>query len=182
MTSQDYRIFVGAFPTGELAETIQSVREHFDPRTARIAPPHVTLAGTYWRNGPATQANEVETINRLERLPGRLQPFALHLGGIRVFPGRHPIIYLGVAITPELLEARKLLLDLLVQDKHTVFNPHLTLAMRLPKKHAALMIRELKDSPWDCQSWSAPLDHLRLMQRGPRDSAWRRIHTIPLLD
>jgi hypothetical protein len=43
----DYRIFVGAFPEGDLADRIQAVRLQHDARTARITAPHVTLAGTY---------------------------------------------------------------------------------------------------------------------------------------
>lgn len=41
----DYRIFVGAFPEGELAQQIQALSQQFDPVTTRISPPHVTLAG-----------------------------------------------------------------------------------------------------------------------------------------
>ena len=49
---QDYRIFVGAFLEGELANAVQAIRQQYDPVTARITPPHVTSAGTYWRSGP----------------------------------------------------------------------------------------------------------------------------------
>jgi hypothetical protein len=52
-TVGDSRIFVGAFPAGELAERIQAVRLRHDANTARITAPHVTVAGTYWRSGPA---------------------------------------------------------------------------------------------------------------------------------
>ena len=34
----DYRIFVGAFPTGDLADRIQAVRERHDAKTARTPP------------------------------------------------------------------------------------------------------------------------------------------------
>ena len=44
----DYRIFVGAFPGGDLGESIQAIRARYDPKTARITAPHVTLAGTYY--------------------------------------------------------------------------------------------------------------------------------------
>ncbi len=178
MTAQDYRIFVGAFPTGDLARDIQSVRERYDPVTARITPPHVTLAGTYWRSGPPTPASEAEAIRRLETLPGRLEPFELRLGGIRTFPGDRPVIFLGVEITPGLLEARRRLLDLLGQDKHRDFHPHLTLAMRLTASRASEMVRELENSPWHNQTFAAPIRELRLMQRGPQDPAWRCIHTV----
>jgi hypothetical protein len=57
-TEGDYRIFVGAFPEGEVAERIQAVRSRHDAKTARITAPHVTMAGTYWRRGPATPENE----------------------------------------------------------------------------------------------------------------------------
>ncbi|GAB4159035.1 MAG: hypothetical protein Fur0021_29490 [Candidatus Promineifilaceae bacterium] len=50
----DYRIFVGAFLTGELAAHMQQVRCRYDAVTAGITPPHVTVAGTYWRTGSPT--------------------------------------------------------------------------------------------------------------------------------
>ena len=62
MSRGDYRIFVGVFPTGDLADRIQGLREQCDPVTARITAPHVTLAGTYWRTGPATPENEPSRI------------------------------------------------------------------------------------------------------------------------
>lgn len=178
---QDYRIFAGAFPASGLAGEIQAIRERYDPPTARITPPHVTLAGTYWRSGLPTPANEAETIRRLEILPGQLPPFELHLGEVYVFAGPRPVVFLGVESTPELLAARRQLLDLLGQDKHHDFHPHLTLAMRLPANQANEMIRELRDSRWHKQSFFAPIYELRLMQRGPQDPAWRCIHTIRLL-
>ena len=62
MMPGDYRIFVGAFPTGDFVDRVQALRKQHDPKTARITPPHVTLAGTYWRQGPATRDNETESI------------------------------------------------------------------------------------------------------------------------
>ena len=67
----DYRIFVGAFLSGELHEGIQAVRQWYDAKTARITPPHVTLAGTYWRGGPATAENEAEAIAAWKRYAAR---------------------------------------------------------------------------------------------------------------
>src|SRR5512136_1599922 len=90
----DYRIFVGAFPTGELAERIQAVRLQHDAKTARITAPHVTMAGTYWRSGPATPENERDTIARLQNVQGRLQPFELALGGVESFLPFNNVIYL----------------------------------------------------------------------------------------
>lgn len=34
MTQGDYRIFVGAFPGGELAGRIQAMRQQYDPKTS----------------------------------------------------------------------------------------------------------------------------------------------------
>src|SRR5512138_3219208 len=130
--TERYRIFAGAFVTGELGEQIQAIRQQYDPVTARITPPHVTLAGTYWRSGPATVASEAEAIRRLEILPGILVPFELVLNGVRTFPGERPVVYMGVEVNKGLVEARNLLLGMFGMDKHNDFRPHLTLAMRLP--------------------------------------------------
>ena len=179
--TRDYRIFAGAFPEGELAEQIQELRLKYDRVTARITPPHVTLAGTYWRVGPATAKNEAEAIRRLEILPGILQPFELVLGGVRTFPGERPVVYLGIEINKGLIEARNLLLSMLGPDKHREFRPHLTLAMRLPWEKAWEMVNELQASEWNTQVHAAPINHLRLMQRGPQDKAWREIYRLSLV-
>lgn len=176
--ARDYRIFAGAFPDGELARRIQEVRQKYDPVTARVTPPHVTLAGTYWRAGAATPENEAEAIRRLEILPGILQPFDLILGGIHTFPGERPVVYLGVEINKGLIEARNLLLSMLGPDKHDDFHPHLTLAMRLPWDRAWEMVGELQGSELSVQRFTAPIRELRLMQRGPDDRAWRTIHRL----
>lgn len=178
MTTRDYRIFVGAFPASQLASDIQAIREQYDPPTARITPPHVTLAGTYWRSGPPTPTNEAEAIHRLETLSGRLAPFKLRLGGIHTFPGERPVVFLGVETTPDLLWVRRQLLDLLGSDRHHDFHPHLTLAMRLPADQADEMVRNLSGSRWNRQTFSAPIHELCLMQRGPQDAAWRCIHKV----
>ncbi len=183
--SNDYRIFVGAFLEGELAEQVQAVRQKYDPVTARITPPHVTLAGTYWRSGPATAENEAEAIRRMEILPGILLPFDLVLGssgpgGVKTFPGARPVVYLAVEINKGVIEARNLLLGILGMDKHADFRPHLTLAMRLNWDLAWQMVNDLQGSQWNTQQHVQRIRELRLMQRGPSDRAWRCIHTLKL--
>jgi 2'-5' RNA ligase len=179
--NQDYRIFVGAFPTGELAERIQAVREKYDPKTAAITPPHVTLAGTYWRSGQPTPENETATIELLKTLNGHIPAFSLRLGGVHVFQERHsPVIYLGLEVTPTILDARRTLLGVLGNDKHHDFHPHLTLAMRLEGAKAERMLSDLQDTEWANRHFDAPIQELRLMQRGPKDPAWREIASIDL--
>jgi len=179
-TAGDYRVFVGAFPTGELAECIQSVRLRHDAKTARITAPHVTLAGTYWRSGPATPDNERDTIARLQAVQDQLQPFELMLGGVESFLPFNNVIYLRVERTASLLAARKVLLDALGRDKERRYTPHLTLTMRLDKDKTQALLIELRRSDWHIGRWTVPLDHLWLMQRGPDDPAWRYIYRVSL--
>lgn len=174
----DYRIFVGAFPTGELAERIQQVREEIDSKTAVITAPHVTLAGTYWRNGTPTRAGAQGLIDKLEPLAGTLRSFDLHLGGIQTFGER--VIYLGVKPTDPMLAVRRALLNAIGQDKHRRFKPHLTLAMRLEQPAFAETLAQLRESEWENGRFTAPITELHLMQRGEDDPAWRSIYTIPL--
>jgi 2'-5' RNA ligase len=127
-----YRIFVGAFPTGELAERIQAVRVQHDAKTAQITAPHVTMAGTYWRSGPATPENECDAIARLQAVQRQLQPFELALSGVESFLPVNNVIYLRVERTTGLLAARKVLLDALGPDKERRYTPHLTLTTLAP--------------------------------------------------
>lgn len=174
----DYRIFVGAFLSGPLGKQIQAVRQQYDAKTAHITPPHVTLAGTYWRSGPATAENEAEVITHLEIVRTKIQPFDLILGGITSFP--QGVIYLDVVITEALIAARARLLEALGQDKHSHFVPHLTLAMRLSPAGNEQMLRELRQTDWHTAQWTARIEELRLMQRGREDRVWRVIHRFSI--
>jgi 2'-5' RNA ligase len=176
----DYRIFVGAFPTGDLARRVQALRQRQDVVTARITAPHVTLAGTYWRSGPATPENEAKTIARLQAVRDQAQPFELVLGGVGSFLPHARVIYLEVEPTAALLAARRALLDALGPDKHRRFVPHLTLAMRLGRRETRSLLAQLQLSEWHSGRWPVPIDHLWLMQRGPEDPAWRHIQRIDL--
>ncbi len=184
MPSRDYRIFIGAFPAGELAERLQAVQARYDPPTAHITPPHITLAGTCWRSGPATPDNEAALVARLQSVPRQIAPFELRLGGIYTFLlADHPVIYLGVELSPEVVAARRALLALLgdPERKPRRFTPHLTLAMRLNEAQAQRMVLELQASEWATGRWAAPIHELRLMQRGLNEPAWRAIAWVPLV-
>jgi 2'-5' RNA ligase len=184
--SGDYRVFVGAYPEGEIAAHIQALRERLDPTTARITPPHVTLVGAYWRNGPPLPENERPLIVRLQALDGKIPALRLLLGGIHTFPpAERPVIYLGMDLTPELQAARVALLQIAGADTHTKFVPHLTLAMRLPAGQARRALEELQQSEWHTSRHVAVIDELRLIliaQRGPEDPAWSCIARIKCAD
>lgn len=171
---------MGAFLAGDLAAQVQAVRKRYDPVTARITPPHVTLAGTYWRAGSPTPIQETATIARLKTLENNLACFDLLLGGIRTFPGAQPVVYLGVQVTSELLAVRRALLSVLGPDGHSEYAPHLTLAMRLDTAQAAAMIAELEQSEWHQRRVRTTVRALRLMQRGLADPVWRSIAVIEL--
>lgn len=179
-TPGDYRIFVGAFPDGALAETLQTLRRRYDPVTARITPPHVTLWGTQWRHGPPTPQQEAETIATLTRHQKNIPPFSLELGGIEAFEGG--VVYLAVRCSPELLVVRERLLQALGPDKHGQFMPHVTLAMRLDAAKTQAALAELRQSAWQTTPYIAPIQRLYLMQRGPSDPAWRAIFHFSLGD
>lgn len=174
----DYRIFVGAFLGGELAAEIQTLRERIDPVTASIAAPHVTLAGTYWRRGPATEENETVLIHRLQQHQKQMPPFTMELGGIRRFGDR--VLYLGVKPTRGLLAVREALLKVIGEDKHRRYTPHLTLAQRLDREALAAAEAALLPTKWEQERWRVPVSQLQLMQRGPDDAAWRKIAVLEL--
>ena len=176
----DYRIFVGAFPGGDLAERIQALRQRLDPVTARITPPHVTLAGTYWRRGPATPDNEAALIARLPAVGVAVAPFALELGGVASFLPHSRVVYLAAAATPPLLAAREALLAAIGRDTHRTFHPHMTLTMRLSQGQTQQALDELRRTPWHTERRQALIDHLWLMQRGPEDAAWRFVYRVEL--
>jgi len=174
----DYRIFVGAFPTGELAEQIQQVRQDVDSKTAKITGPHVTMAGVYWRNGKPTRAGAQGLIDKLDNLSSKLKAFDLELGGVQTFGER--VIYLGVKPTDPMLAVRRALINMIGEDKHRRFKPHLTLAMRLEQPAFDETLAKLRESEWENGRFTVPITELHLMQRGKNDSAWRSIHTIGL--
>jgi 2'-5' RNA ligase len=176
----DYRIFVGAFLTGELATAVQAIRQQYDKKTAEITAPHVTLAGTYWRTGKATPKNEAKLINKLETWLPKLNAFELQLGGIRTFGSR--VVYLDVEMTEALAAVRRTLLNVMGADKHRRFAPHLTLAMRLDEAAVEKMVAELRESEWHNGRYTQAINTLHLMQRGDDDPSWRTILSVPLAE
>ena len=174
----DYQLFIGAFPTGELADQIQRIRGEVDGKSITIVDPHVTVAGTYWRNGKATRAGAQGLIDRLDRLSPKLKSFELDMGGVYTFGKR--VIYLGVRPTDPLLAIRAHLVNTIGEDKHRRFRPHLTLALDLEDASFAAALAELKEGELGNGRFSAPIAELRLMQRAEGEHAWRVIHTIAL--
>jgi hypothetical protein len=66
----DYRIFVGAFPEGDLADRIQAVRLKHDAKTARITSPHALPKGPQRGGGggvrrPWATANSLASLGAL---------------------------------------------------------------------------------------------------------------------
>jgi 2'-5' RNA ligase len=177
---KDYRIFVGVFPEGDLADRIQAVRLQHDARTARITAPHVTLAGTYWRSGPPTPQNEATAIAQLRSIENQLCPFEMRIGGVETFLPANPVLYLRIEPSPDLLAARRALLQAIGSDRHRHFTPHLTLTMRLDARRTGALFTQFRQTDWLGRPWSVVIDHLWLMQRGPDDPAWRYIHRIEM--
>jgi 2'-5' RNA ligase len=176
----DYRIFVGAFPEGDLADRIQTVRLQYDAKTAHITAPHVTMAGTYWRTGAPTPENEAITIERLRSIENQLHPFVMQIGGVETFLPHNSVIYLRIEPTADLLAARKTILHAVGTDKHRHFTPHLTLTMRLDQAKTEVLLSQLRQTEWHRLRWSVTIDHLWLMQRGSSDPAWRYIYRIEM--
>lgn len=174
----DYRIFVGAFPEGDLADRIQAVRLRHDAKTARITAPHVTIAGTYWRSGAPTPENEAATVERLRSIENQLPPFEMQINGVATFLPHNPVVYLHIEPTSELLAVRRTLLQAIGSDKHRHFTPHLTLTMRLDATKSEALLEQLRQTDWLVQPWRVMIDHLWLMQRGPHDPAWQYIHRV----
>jgi 2'-5' RNA ligase len=161
-------------------DRLQELRVRYDAKTACVTDPHVTLAGTYWRTGPATVENEAEMIARLSSMQTHIAPFDLIVGGIGSFLPQRRVIYLEIEQTAGLMAARRMLMEAIGQDKHRPFTPHLTLVMRLGEVETYTLLDELRQTEWHTQRWSFPIDHLWLMQRGARDPAWRYIYRVGL--
>ncbi len=176
----DYRIFVGAFLTGELETAVQTIREKYDLKTAKICPPHVTIAGTYWRTGKPTAKNEKELIAQLETWLPKLNVFELDLGTIRTFGNR--VVFLDVKMSEALQDARRTLQNVMGQDKHRRFTPHCTLAMRLEPDAVQTMVDELRETEWHNGRFTQAVTELQLMQRGENDPTWRPILTTSLAE
>ena len=104
----------------------------------------------------------------------------MKIGGVATFLPQNPVIYLHVETTPELLAARRMLLQAIGSDKHRHFTPHLTLTMRLAARRTETLFEQLRQTDWLVQPRSVTIDHLWLVQRGPNDPAWRHIHRIEM--
>jgi hypothetical protein len=52
--------------------------------------------------------------------------------------------------------------------------------MRLNRPDTVALLAELRQTEWHTGRWPVRVDHLWLMQRGPRDAAWRYIQRLEL--
>ncbi|MGE0431926.1 MAG: 2'-5' RNA ligase family protein [Planctomycetota bacterium] len=173
----DYRIFVGIFPEGDLANEIHALREHHDPQTALKTRPHVTLCGLFWRHGAAVAESEAETITNLQAALRVVPAFELRLGGIDTF-GKD-VAYIAAEATDGMLAARAVCREVLGADRDG-FVPHMTIAMRLPKERLLACAGELRTLKWHTDRYVLPVPYLSLMQRSREEPAWRAIAKMPL--
>jgi len=52
--------------------------------------------------------------------------------------------------------------------------------MRLDHPQTKALLPQLRQTGWQARRWSALIDHVWLMQRGPHDPAWRYIYRIEM--
>jgi 2'-5' RNA ligase len=73
-------IFILAELTGPVAARIRAVQERYDPKLARLTPPHVTIAGSSGVGilSPATSVAQLREV--LEPIAATTRPLTLHFG------------------------------------------------------------------------------------------------------
>ena len=101
------------------------------------------------------------------------------MGGIKTFG--HRTVYLDGAVTPILTAVRHRLRQIMSQDKHRQWTPHLILAMLLNPWEVQQMVEELRAGEWKNDRFTFPIHEFCLMQRGAEDPTWRCIAQYELI-
>jgi 2'-5' RNA ligase len=73
-------IFIISELTGPLAERIRAIQERFDPKMARLTPPHVTIAGSSGTGVIEPRTTAAELHAALDPIVATTPPLTLHFG------------------------------------------------------------------------------------------------------
>jgi 2'-5' RNA ligase len=80
-------IFVLSELTGALRDRIRTIHEQYDPKLARLTPPHLTVAGSSGVGMIAPDTSTEELRRALEPIAASTKPLILSLGAPHRFPG-----------------------------------------------------------------------------------------------
>jgi len=164
------RWFVALLPPtaiqAQATEIIEDLTERYHTRTAK-APPHITLMPPF-----ELTLNAMGPVKRaLREFSQQQEPVQVTLDGFSAFPPR--VLFINVMRSPQLLKLKTDLEDCLVQrcdlpqDRHSSFNPHVTVASRkLNRAKFEQMWTELKPQQFSAAWESDAVTLLRYEKQG----------------
>lgn len=147
-------------PTGDVRQVADSLRNRFDPSSAKTCAAHVTITQ------PFTKAPNQHEITQLEKIVSSIGSIQIQLGPATTSPNQK-LVWLDVSEKEKILFLRQRLheLGLFRTDLPLTkgFIPHLTIseAQRKPSE-VSMMLKDLNSeySPWNvqmsCVSWIIP--------------------------
>ncbi len=130
------------FPPSDVMEIVNKLRQKYDPKSASIAPAHISLSEPL--TSPITNGQLEELRKALESI----EPFEMHYGPLRDFPPYPGVTY---AITPEdmFMELRELIHGTSIFKNSPLTRkdraPHMTIAEFITAEETARLMEELQD-------------------------------------
>ena len=143
-------IFVIAPIVGPIGEKISAVQAEYDPRLARLGPPHVTLAGSSGMGPVMPDTPLAELLERLAPIAERTAPIPITFGRpTRFMQTKIVVLPLDPHGPLRTLHERIQLSGLRSAPPRFFFTPHVTLSLyrELPKETLNALLRERFDEP-----------------------------------
>ena len=143
-------IFIFGDIEGPVADRIMALHARFDPRLARLGPPHVTLAGSSGIGPIAPDTKVEELTSRLAPIASTTSPITIRFGRATRFM-QTPIVVLPLDPHGPLrtLHERVKLSGLRSAAPRFYFTPHVTLSLYrdLPREELTALLAERFDEP-----------------------------------
>ncbi|TDF96618.1 2'-5' RNA ligase family protein [Paenibacillus piri] len=165
---------IAVFPSKEIQDTANRLRQRYDPQFAFIDP-HLTLrASEDWTDDQLRDVHEL-----LERTAAQCKPIRLHFNRFSTFFPVNNVIYLALSDPEPMQSLYKRICGggmLAEPDKPYAYTPHLTVAQNLgdDELHDLYGSLRLRDVDIACT-----VDKLELLRRSA-DGIWEHMHAYPL--
>ncbi len=143
------------------------LENRFDIRGVRVTPfPHFS-----WQIAESYQIDWIEAT--LHTIAERTQPFTVRTTGLGIFSGEHPVIYIPLIKTAELVAYHRLVWEALEENSEVLspyydpehWVPHITLAfMDVTPQNVGPILQWLS---FQTYNWEWQVDHLAFLHQEP---------------
>ena len=157
--------------TGDAAETINPLRERFDPETARVISAHLTLSGTFASPHPAHHYTDT-----IQSIANRLHPFNIALDGFSTFLPMSNTNFARLAVPDKAIAVHDAIISQFPWKEGFPYYPHVTITEYLNEADTISVSKLLSTIDIDV---SDTVTKLSLVEKDV-DDIWRVVQEFAL--